>query len=81
MIFINEPVAVEARIGMDGAARPVAFVWQGRRYDVAEWGRTWGEGDVRCFLVMTPAQEIFELHLMPDGRWKLARASQRPHIA
>lgn len=81
MRFVNDPVPVEARIGADGAPLPVAFAWQGRRYKVAETGRTWIEDDVRCFLVMTPAHEIFELRLLVDGRWILARAPQRPHMA
>ena len=81
MRFVNEPVPVEARVGADGAPHPVAFAWQGRRYTVAETGRTWIEDGVRCFLVMTPAQEIFELRLHVDGRWILARAPQQPHIA
>ena len=80
MRFVNEPVPVEARIGADGTPQPAAFAWQGRRYKVAETGRTWIEDGVRCFLVMTPAQEIFELRLLVDGRWILARAPQRPHI-
>jgi hypothetical protein len=81
MNFINEPVLVEARIGADGIPQPVAFAWEGRRYEVADWGRRWIEDSVRCFLVMTPAQEIFELRCLPDGRWTLARAPERLHLA
>ena len=81
MRFVNEPVIVEARIAADGVPKPVAFAWQNRRYEVADWGRTWVKDGVRCFLVMTPAQEVFELCLLPDGRWTLARAPERPHIA
>jgi hypothetical protein len=81
MRFVNEPIPVEARIGADGTPQPVAFAWEGRRYDVADQGRTWVEDGVRCFLVMTSAQEIFELCLLADGRWMLARAPQRPHFA
>ena len=81
MRFVNEPVPVETRVGADGVPQPAAFAWQGRRYQVAETGRTWIEDGVRCFLVMTPAQEIFELRLQPDGPWILARAPQQPHMA
>jgi hypothetical protein len=81
MRFVNEPVPVETRAGADGAPQPSAFAWQGRRFQVAETGRTWIEDGARCFLVMTPAQEIFELRLLLDGRWILARAPQRPHMA
>ena len=81
MKFVNEPVPVKARVGADGAPQPAAFAWQGRWLKVAETGRTWIEDGARCFLVMTPAQEIFELRLLVDGRWILARAPQRPHMA
>jgi hypothetical protein len=81
MRFVNEPVSVEIRVSADGTPQPVAFAWQGRRYEVANRGRTWVEDGVRCFLVMTSAQEIFELHLLTDGRWILARVLERPHLA
>ncbi len=81
MRFVGEPVLVEARIDADGVPQPLAFVWQGRRYEIAHWGRAWVDGGVRCFLVMTPANEIFELHFSPDGRWVLARAQERPNLA
>jgi hypothetical protein len=81
MRFVNEPVTVEVRIGAEGTPKPLAFAWEGRRYEVADWGRTWIEDGVRCFLVMTPTQEIFEIHYLPDGRWMLARAPEQPHLA
>jgi len=81
MRFVNKPVPVEIRVSADGAPQPLAFVWEGRRYQVANQGRTWIEAGVRCYLVMTPAQEIFELRLLTDGRWMLARALERPHLA
>jgi hypothetical protein len=81
MRFVNEPVTVEVRVSADGTPQPMAFVWEGRRYQVADHGRTWVEDGARCFLVMTPAQEIFELRLLPDGQWVLARALERPHLA
>ncbi len=81
MRFVNEPVSVEVRVSADGTPQPLAFAWEGRRFQVADYGRTWVENDIRCFLVMTPAQEIFELRLLSDGRWILARALERPHLA
>jgi len=81
MRFVNDPVSVEVRVSAAGTPRPVAFTWEGRHYKVADYGRTWIEDGVRCYLVMTPAQEIFELRLLPDGRWILARALERPHLA
>jgi len=79
--FVNKPVPVEVRIGTDGTPMPVAFAWEGHRYKVADRGRTWVEDDVQCFLVMTANEEIFELRLLADGRWMLARAPERSHIA
>jgi hypothetical protein len=81
MRFVNEPVSVEVRVSADGTPQPLAFAWEGRHFQVVDYGRTWVENDIRCFLVMTPAQEIFELRLLPDGRWMLARALERPHLA
>jgi hypothetical protein len=81
MRFVNEPVQVEVRISADGTLQPVAFAWEGRRYEMANWGRAWIEDGVRCFLVMTSVNEIFELRLLTDGRWILARALERPHLA
>ena len=81
MKFINEPVPVEVRVSADGTPQPVAFAWEGRRYKVADRGRMWVEDDAQCFLVMTAAEEIFELRLLADGRWMLARAPERSHIA
>ena len=81
MKFVIKPVPVEVRISADRVPQPVAFAWEGRRYEVADRGRTWVEDDARCFLVMTAAEEIFELRLLPDGRWMLARAPERSHIA
>ena len=81
MKFINEPVPVEVRISADGTPQPVAFAWEGRRYEVADRGRAWVEGDVWCFLVMTYNEQVFELRLLPDGRWMLARAPEHPYMA
>ena len=81
MKFVNEPVPVEVRISADGVPQPMAFAWQGRRYEIASWGRTWVEDSIHCFLVMTAANEIFELRLLADGRWILARALERPSLA
>ena len=81
MRFVGDPVLVEARVDADGVPQPLAFAWQGRRYEIASWGRTWVENGARCFLVMTPANEIFELQFLADGRWILARALERPNLA
>jgi hypothetical protein len=81
MRFVNEPIPVEVHIGADGTLQPIAFAWEGHRYEVANLGRTWVEDDARCFLVMTPAHQVFELRHLPDGRWMLARAPEQTHLA
>jgi hypothetical protein len=81
MQFVNQPVPVEVRISAEGTPQPIAFAWASRRYQIASYGRTWVEDGVRCFLVMTPLNEIFELRLLTDGRWILTRALERPHLA
>ncbi len=66
----QEPTAVEAEIRSDGSVRPRSFVWQGERRQVADVGRQWIEGQERHMLVMTHAQETFELVLMvPAISW------------
>ncbi len=81
MRFVDEPIQVEVRIGADGIPQPLAFAWEGHRYVVADRGRAWIEDGIRRFLVMTPSEEVFEWALLPDGRWLLARASDRSHLA
>lgn len=72
---------VEARISPEGLPEPTAFVWNNQRYAVADRGRTWMEEGTRCFLIMTPAHEVYELRLLADGRWRLARGPERRHAA
>ena len=76
--LLNEPVSVEVQVRRDGTARPLAFSWQGRRYEVTSWGR---EGTVtregrtlRCYLVQTVGSESWELcQDAGTSEWKLAR--------
>lgn len=80
--FIDEPVLVQARLLSDGAMRPDAFVWRGRAYAIADWGRQWDETSEgtrwRCYLVRAADGETFELRCAPEaGRWLLHRAWPR----
>ena len=77
--FVDEPVLVQARFLTDGSVQPTAFIWQGRTRYIADTGRQWQEstGGViwRCFLVMTPTSETFELRFdFAGSRWLLHRA-------
>jgi hypothetical protein len=76
--FINELVSVEARQRKDGTALPLAFVWDGRRYQVESWGRQHVETrdgqDCRCYLVQTARAETWELcHNTKTAQWTLTR--------
>jgi hypothetical protein len=76
--FVNEVVAVEVQAGRDGAIRPLAFVWRGRRYQIQSWGREdtkTGEGRTRhCFLVQTAGPETWELCRDTEtAQWLLKR--------
>ncbi len=75
---INEPVSVEVRGRRDGTELPVAFAWQGQRYEITSWGRegtqTQEGRDMRCYLVQTPGPQTWELCLdMKSGQWILNR--------
>jgi hypothetical protein len=63
--FINEPVAVEAKLRPGQAMRPMAFVWRGRRYAIISWGRESTNAldghKVHCHLVRTTRSETWEL--------------------
>lgn len=76
--FIQEPVSVEARMRPDGTELPLAFMWQGQRYEIVSWGRESTETqegrDVRCYLVQTAGPETWELCLdLKLGQWMLNR--------
>lgn len=76
--FVKEPVSVEVRIRPDGTALPLAFNWQGQRYEIVSWGRESTEAqdgrDVRCYLVQTAGPQTWELCLdLELGQWILNR--------
>lgn len=76
--FVREGVRVEARLRPDGTELPLAFLWQGHRYEIVSWGREGTqrqEGrDVRCYLVQTPGPQTWELcQDLVLGEWILTR--------
>lgn len=77
MRFVDVPVAVEARFE-GGELIPIAFTWQGRKVCISDVGRRWREGNVRHYLVMTPARETFELCFDAGTlRWRIARVWEK----
>jgi hypothetical protein len=53
--------SVECHSGYHYAQRPVAFFWQGERTLVEAIIDTWLTPEKRCFRVITPDHQIFEL--------------------
>lgn len=76
---IYQPVVVELLAGGGRDALPAAFWWQGRRYDVAGYGRRWLADDAgelwQCLLAQTRRGDTVELRRHDrTGEWQLARA-------
>ena len=76
--YVNAPVSVEVRLRPDGTEVPLAFAWQGQRYEIISWGRESTEtedgSEVRCYLVQTAGPQTWELCLDIElGQWTLSR--------
>jgi hypothetical protein len=68
----GNPVEVEADRTLDGVLRPRAFHWEGRRFAVRSWGRTWDDDDGHHILVMVESGRVFELGYAPlTAAWRL----------
>jgi hypothetical protein len=76
--FVGEVVGVEVQLRGDGTARPLAFLWGGRRLQIEAWGRERTEegndGARRCYLVQTAGPETWELcQDLETAQWTLTR--------
>jgi len=85
MKFVDIPTAVEARFDEEGEITPIAFVWQGRQVRINDLGRRWtephGPHQLRHYLVMTAAQDTFELCLdTATLQWKITRVWERERV-
>jgi hypothetical protein len=85
MKFVDIPTAVEARFDEEGRVTPIAFVWQGREVRISDVGRRWvephGPHQIHHYLVMTPAQDTFELCLDTGTlRWRITRVWERERV-
>jgi hypothetical protein len=81
--FPGEPIDVEIQVRAGGKSRPIAFSWQGRRYEITSWGREEEREQagrpMHCLLVQTAGPETWELCREADGgRWLLTRRWPRP---
>ena len=81
--FLGEPIDVEIQVRAGGKSRPMAFSWQGRRYEITSWGREEDKEQagrpMHCLLVQTAGPETWELCREADGsRWLLSRRWPRP---
>ncbi len=85
MKFVDIPTAVEARFDEEGRVTPTAFSWRGRDVRISDVGRRWtephGPHQLRHYLVMTPAQDTFELCLDTGTmQWKITRVWERERV-
>ena len=72
---MTESIPVEARFEQDGSLRPIAFEWQGRRFEIESHGRQWEESGKHHFLVMVSGDQVFELvYLRQGNQWRLKRS-------
>ena len=72
------PTVVETQLNAQGALIPRAFLWQGRRIEVHDWGRSWVEAGRRHALVMTATGSVYELRYdTRDGNWQVRPISER----
>ncbi len=86
MKFVDIPTAVEARFDDAGRVTPRTFRWRGRDVRISDVGRRWtephGPHELRHYLVMTPAQDTFELCLdTATLQWKITRVWERERMA
>jgi len=77
------PIAVEFTTRQEGTRIPLAFHWQGQRYTVDNWGRSWEDvAGGKHYLVMSESQGTFELYHDPtQDRWYLLQAWPSPMVA
>lgn len=66
------PEIVECHSGYTYGERPVAFMWQGTRLEVAEVQAQWRVPHGRCFRVRTLDDGLFELsYEAATGVWHI----------
>jgi len=85
MKFVDVPTAVEARFDEEGRVTPTTFRWRGQDVRISDVGRRWtephGPHELRHYLVMTPAQDVFELCLDTGTlRWKITKVWEKERV-
>ena len=77
----NSAVNVECHSGYTYAERPTAFVWRGRRYQIAQILKQWRTPDGPAFQVMTPDDSRFTLSYDESKDiWSLKAESMPNHF-
>jgi hypothetical protein len=75
MMVARKETAVEARFDVTGEITPRRFTWHGSTMSVEGVGRSWREGDERCFVVLAAGAKPFELRLNERTLcWRVSRA-------
>lgn len=70
---------VEVSGQLAGLPRVVAFRWQGTRYQVRDFGRSWKSDDRMNWLVRTSPAGVFRVSCaLSGGEWQIERRT-RPH--
>lgn len=74
---MQDSAAVDVTFSSDGSIRPLRFVWKGRSMKITDWGRQWEKNGTRHFLVMTLANQIWELRFTPaELHWSIHPRSE-----
>jgi hypothetical protein len=84
--YLDEPIAVEARLDSAGGWLPLAFVWRGEQHRIQHWGRQQtretDEARHHYFLVQTEGRNTWELRYTEgSGEWRLLRHWRSPGLA
>lgn len=74
---MSNDIEVEVKGLLDGLPRVAAFRWQGTRYEVRDYGRSWKRDDRMHWLVRTSPPGVFRVSCaISGGEWQVERRSR-----